>query len=229
MRGFWRTLDFHNRKAVVSSCGDNVESPDPSSSRFGLFAFTHLLFQDTEIVHLRQTAGIAEKPALLREALHSAPLCVLESSFPACSFPTDIQAHRHCDQVICSLNSHSFASLTVFWFLESPYFLSFREYPHFLAVIFLPGRWMCFQVWVWGSSVMRDGGEGYGAGVGTCTTEHQNGFLSSLSTSHWGYDTHQHLESIQWYVCSLQKSVRLWSSGGGFLSQFAQLNEYKWQ
>lgn len=127
VHGFWQTLDFHNWKAVVSSCGDNVESPDPSLSRFGLcFAPTHLLFQDTGLVHLRQTAGIAEKSALLREALDSAPLCVLESFFPACSFPTDIQAHRHCDQIIRSLNSRSFTFLTVFWFLESPYFLSFR-------------------------------------------------------------------------------------------------------
>lgn len=54
-----------------------------------------------------------------------------------------------------------------------------------------------------------------------------NGFLSSLSTSHWGYDTHQHLESIQWYVRYLQKSIRLWSSSGCFLSQFAQLSEHK--
>lgn len=45
------------------------------------------------------------------------PLC--SGGFLSCmllSFPTDIQAHRHYDQVICSPNPGSFASLIVFWF-----------------------------------------------------------------------------------------------------------------
>lgn len=126
------------------------------------------------------------------------PLC--SGGFLSCllfSSPIDSQAHRHYDQVICSLNSSSFTSLTLFWFWESllselldyPYFLSFREYPDFLAVIFLPGRWMCFSGLNLEEFSMRDGGEGYGVGVGTRATEHQMVFsarwaLPTGGTSH---------------------------------------------
>lgn len=186
-------------------------------------AFTDLTSQDTGMVHSRQTAGMVERPGLCRAVLHSAALC--SGGFPSrtlLSFPHKYPDSQACDQVMCSLNPSNFASCTIFWILDGR--------PHFLAVWFLTRRWMCFHFWVWGTSVMKGGGEGYGVGVSTCASEHQMHSLSSLSISHWGCDTHPHLESIQWYVCYLQKSINLLGSASHCSwasSEFAQLDEHK--